>query len=72
MNGHPKPAAASTASADDADVDVKQLLKDMDAANEVADGMESKLDQLLGTLDSLLVKLEDAQQQRSNQEESKK
>ncbi|KZV99279.1 hypothetical protein EXIGLDRAFT_725898 [Exidia glandulosa HHB12029] len=70
MNGHAKPAAAPSAE-DATDVDVQELLKDIEAANEVADGMESRLDSLLGTLDSLLAKLEDAEQQRNNKKDEK-
>ncbi|EJD54354.1 hypothetical protein AURDEDRAFT_141263 [Auricularia subglabra TFB-10046 SS5] len=63
MNGKPKPANGTSEDAE-ADFDLAKLLKEFDAANEVADGVESKLDELLGTLDSMLSKLEDTKEQR--------
>ncbi|KAL4067279.1 hypothetical protein V8B97DRAFT_2009335 [Scleroderma yunnanense] len=48
--------------------DLENLLAQLDDADEVANGVESRLDDILDTLDGLLDRLEEQDPQRTNQD----
>jgi len=65
MNDDTRAKPALLVREQDSEQDVSQLLKEIDAANAVADGMDAKLDQLLGSLDQMLATLEKAQETKA-------
>lgn len=60
--GTNKPTASNDASRDDnEDVDIQALLSQLESADGLARGMESKLDGILETLDGFLASLESSE-----------